>query len=337
MITYGQAKVILAKYVGLSGTCVDGDGVDLFVRQVLQYLLLKGTYGNERKFCFHAENGCITLPKELETPLKMKIDGAIGSVWNRWFEYHSGNTLDNGCLAQESLFIEPNRYATVYDIPACGAYVGALANCDESEDAFVIVKGTDVTGREIFTMHKGEKITGEYLSLCKGKVIRTTVQFGKIREIVKSKTNGYVTLLSMNECGTLRKFLSDYGPYDELPSYQRARIVQQPCPNICQVTILGRIRLKDHYANDDVIPFDNVYLLSVAGQTVNSMYNTDVQTAIARDNYATNLIETENNYKSPNIGQPMEVFRPISGGMVMNASRAGRIRRRFGWGRLGGY
>lgn len=334
MLKYSEAKKILAKYVGIGGVCPDNDEVDLFVRQVLQYLLLNGTYGNERKFRFHAENGTVTLPRELETPLKMKIDGAIGSVWNRWFEYHSGNQLDNCCLAQDSLFTEPNSFPTVYDLPPCGAFPGVIGVCEESADAHVIVKGEDPTGRVIYTQHQGVKIVGVYLSIKKGVITVSDVKFGRITEVVKTPTNGYVTLLGLDESGLSRKFLADYDPFEETPSYRRARIIKQPCPDICQVTILGRIRLKDHYADEDVIPFDNIYLLTVAGQTVNSMYNTDIASATARDTYVKGLIESENNFRRVSNGQPMEVFRPLSGGAVMNAARAGRNLRRYGYNRI---
>jgi len=117
MITYREAKQLLYKYQGIAGRCIDDPAVDAFVRQVLEYLLYQGTHGNERSFCFHAQNGCFTLPKELEVPLKVTIDGAVGTVWNRWFEYHSGNPVNNKCLPSDSLVEQPNRYPTAYDGP----------------------------------------------------------------------------------------------------------------------------------------------------------------------------------------------------------------------------
>lgn len=326
MIRWGDAKKSLAKYEGLAGKCVASD---LFVTEVLQYLLLHGTYGNERKFIFHAQNGWITLPYELDTPLKMKIDGEIGSVWNRWFEYHSGNMDNDCCLAQDSLFTEPNRYATVYDVPSCGSYLGVTAVCEEDCDAHIIVKGLDPTGREIITVHKGEKIVGEYLNLKKCVLTRSTVIFGKITEVAKEQTNGPVTLLAVSQDGLRRQFLSEYGPFEKSPSYQRARILKRPCPPMCAVSILGRIRLKEHYADDDLIPFDNLYLLNVAGQTVNTMRNDEVDTALKRDTYVKGLIEIEDNYKKVTNGQPLEFFKGLSSGLAMNARRAGRRLRRL--------
>lgn len=331
MIRYSEAKKILAKYQGLAGTCPANEDTDLFVRKVLQYLLLKGTEGNERVFVFQAENGCITLPKELETPLKIRIDGAIGSVWDRWFEYKSGNNLDNCCLAQDSLKTQPNLFPTVYDLPPGGGYPAVKGVCDESDDAHVVFKGTDLTGREIITTHNGEQIVGEYVKIRKNCLTRTTVKFGKLTGVAKTKTNGYVNVVSVDDSGLCRKFLSDYTPFEENPAYQRATILSVPCPILCGVSILGRIRLKDHYADDDLIPFDNYFLLDVAGQTINSMFNDQIERAVVRDKFVGGLIETEGNYKKVNNGQPLEMFKPLSGGSVVNAGRAGRRLRRGFW------
>lgn len=331
MLKYSDAKKILAKYQGTAGKC-DNVTLDFFVKEVLQYLLIHGTYGNERKFTLCAQNGYITLPKELETPLKIKIGNAIGSVWNRWFEYHSGNDLHNGCIAEKALLEEPNRYPTVYDLPSCGGYPAVIGTCQEAPDAHVVVKGKDLTGREIYSVHKGEKVVGVYLTIEKGKLHKSEIKFGQISEVSKTKTNGYTTLISLDDSCLVRKFLSDYEPYETAPSYRRAKLILTPCPEICFVSILGRIKLKDHYADDDLIPFDNILLLNVAGQTVNSMFNSDVQVAIAKDNYVEKLIEKEGNYKKVNNGQPIEVYRPLSGGMVKNARSAGRLfRRRAFW------
>lgn len=317
MITYGVARTILSKYAGTAGKCPTSDTVDLFVMQVLQYLLLNGTYGNERKFCFHAVQGCVTLPKELEVPLKVRFDGAIGTVWNRWFEYHSGNDWieDSNCIPANNVFENPNQFPTVYDITP-GDNPAVMGTCNESCDAHVVVKGLDLTGREIFTTHKGEKVSGVYLSIRKNELVTTPIRFGTITEVYKTETKGYVTLLGLSTDNCSRKFLADYTPFETTPSYRRVTIRYPNCPQYCKISMIGRIRLKEKYADDDLIPFDNLYLLQVAGQTVNSMYNDDTQTALAKDGYVKGLIETEGNYKKVNNGQPAEMFVPLSGGSI---------------------
>ena len=60
MITYGEAKSFLSRYAGTAGICATASGIDLFVKQVLDYLLVSGQHGNLRTFCFTAVDGCIT-------------------------------------------------------------------------------------------------------------------------------------------------------------------------------------------------------------------------------------------------------------------------------------
>lgn len=329
MIKYKTAKSVLAQYAASGGLCDTAPPVDLFVRKVLEYLLISGAYGNERKFCFHACDGCFTLPRELEVPLKIKIDGRVGSVWNRWFEYHSGNDIEDPCLSADAFYEEPNYYPTVYDPQPCGQYIAILAHCNESTDSYVVVKGEDATGRPIVTVHNGEQIIGERLTPIKDKTVRTTAKFAKVTEISKSKTNGYITLYALYDDCLLRSFLADYAPYEESPAYRRVQI-RSKCPPICKITVLGRIRLKEYYADDDIIPFDNLLALQVAGQTINNMTNNNLEISVTQSKFMQSLIETEGNYKKVNNGQPLEVFRPLSGGSVQGARAAGRsLRRRY--------
>jgi len=83
VITYGEAKRFLSPYAGNAGIGASSSGVDFFVKQVLDYLLISGQHGNLRTFCFTTNKGCITLPYELEVPLKVKIDSEVGTGRNK--------------------------------------------------------------------------------------------------------------------------------------------------------------------------------------------------------------------------------------------------------------
>jgi hypothetical protein len=157
-------------------------------------MLYSGAHGNLRKFCFNAVKGCFTAPFELETPLKLKIDGEVGTVWSKWMEFYNYGEMEGCVPAADSLLEEPNRYPTVYELPAGGARVGALATACEDDSAHLIVQGLDASGREVVTNHGGNQIVGEYLRLRKGILRYTQVTFGKITSVKKSVTNGYVQL-----------------------------------------------------------------------------------------------------------------------------------------------
>lgn len=322
MILYKEARDMLAQYAGRAGICPDPNSTEVrwFLRKVFEYLLLSGSYGNLRKFIFQAVKGVITLPYELEVPLKVKIDNIQGSVWDQWFEYHSSKDLtgDNCCLAEDAMFEDPNRFPTVYDIPNGGARVGVLATCEEDEASHIIVQGTDGSGREIFTVHKGQKITGEYLSIKKGVLRYTEVTFANITSIVKSKTNGYVQLLWVCPDRSTRGFLSDYSPLEEKPGYRRFKLKGTECGALSKVAVLGRIRLKESYSDNDYLPFDTVYTLELAAQALNASYNSDVQTAGAKDAMMKDMVNRENTYKRVQNGKPIDYQYELSPGTIMN-------------------
>lgn len=317
-ITFGDARTTLARYAGRGGKCPNSKEVDLFVKKVLQHMLFKGSYGNLRKYCFCAVKGCITLPYELETPIKVKIDGKVGTVWDKWNEYYNIGEMEGCVPASEAMYEEPNRFATVYDLPSGGARVGVLATASEATDAHVIVCGRDTTGREVITNHEGNQITGEYLKVMKGQLRYTQVTFGAITSIQKTTTNGYVQLFWVNPTLHTKGFLADYSPSEELPSYRRFKLTSPNCPATAQVSILGRIRLKDNYADNDVLPFDNLYALELAGQSINANFNDNPDMAAAKDKFMQDSIISETEYKRVAPGNPIDIMYLTSAGAVKN-------------------
>lgn len=318
-ITWGQAKEILAQYAGRGGKCATDPSVELFTRQVLEYMLYTGAHNNRRKFIFNAIKGCFTAPYELEVPLKVKIDGAVGNAWDKWFEWHPGKSFD-GCAqaASDALFEEPDYYPTAYDVPASGANIGVMGTVTEADDAYILVKGFDPTGREVFTKDDGQLIVGERLRIKKGEMRYTQVEFGKITSIVKSTTNGYIALYWIRPAYNLKGFLSDYTPTETLPSYRRFRLTAANCGPCVKVSVLANIRLKPHYSDSDVIPFENLYALTLAGQAQNKNYNDDTQNAQAKDQMLQDILTRENEHKRVQNGQPMEVAQVLSAGNIQN-------------------
>lgn len=317
-LTWLQAKETLARYAGTGGLCADNTQVETFTREVLDYLLMSGSYGNIHKFCFCVYKGCFTIPFELEVPLKMKVDGVIGTVWDKWMEFHTTKYLDNCTPMENAAYEDANYYPTVYPMPDGGALVGCLGFCNEDCEAHIIVQGKDPTGREIITDHKGQQIVGEYISIKKGVLVYTQNVFGDITGIIKSPTIGYVQLLWVLPVLNRKGFLADYSPLEERPSYRRFRLTTPCAKPYYKVSVLGRIRLKEKYTDTDYIPFNNLYALSLAGQAVNANFNQNPDRAMAADKQLVDIIERENEYKKVQNGQPMEYFLPLSGGAIGN-------------------
>jgi len=324
MLTFLKAKEICSKYNRRGGTCLDDPSLNQFTIEVLQYLLWSGSYGNLRQFCFCAHKGCLTIPYELETIEKIKIDGIIGTAFDRWFTYHTGKVDFNNCPPiANAVYEEPNYFPTVYDVPEGGSRVGVYGTCNESPEASIIVKGIDPTGREIVTTHDGHQVVGEKLIIRKGEIRFTQAVFAQITGIVKTRTVGYCQLLWVNPSANLKGFLSDYSPLEEVPAYRRYRLTDPRCVNRVQVTVLGRIRLKENYADNDLIPFESIYTINLAAQSINLSNNRALDLSQATGNLAAEMIEKENSYKKPQNGNPVEYFLPLSGGAIQNVVGGG--------------
>ena len=312
-ITFGEAKARVSQWAGRGGKCPTNDEVSSFTREVLDYMLISGQYGNQRKFIFNAVKGVFTVPYEVETILKCRIDGELANVWDRFFDMYGYGDF-NDCLPANAIIEESETSPIVFDLPY-PCYIGTLAFCDEDDASHLVVKGFDGSGRQVITQHNGEQVVGEYLSIKKGQLTYSTVAFGRITEVYKTRTNGYTQLLGIGPENKERFFLADYTPFEEKPQYRRFRLNTrcQPC---VKVSILANIRLKSYYADNDLIPFDNLYALSVAAQGVNSNYNGDVQTAQAKDIMLQSFIKRENDTKKVNSGRPVEINHTTSGGSI---------------------
>lgn len=332
MLIWKDAKDILAKYSGSGGYC-PSDEVDLFVRKTLQFLLISGASQDLRRFDFVANQGWFTVPEEIEAVIKIKINGKVANSWDKWFSYHNQNTLEgDNCFTcpSEAIFEDPNYYATAYDVPSCGSRVGVLGHCNEDCEAHIIIQGNDRSGREIFTYHKGEQIAGEYLSIVKGKLIYSQVEFAQITNVIKTKTKGYATLYSLNSTTNQRLFLSDYSPITEQPTYRRYKLTSPACCPYVNVSTLARIRLKSAYSDLEKIPFENLLAIELAGQMINSNFNNDAQSATNKIQLLDTVIEREQSHKKVQTGIPINIS-PITG--------PGRVRNIVGgWGLgLGGF
>lgn len=320
MLTFGELKTLVAPYAGRAGKCANASEVGLFARSVLQHLLFEGAEPGIRKVCLIAEAGCFSLPSEVETVLKVRIDRRVGNVLSKWIDYHTVNESFDGqeCIPSGQILAEDGELSPLaYSLPPTGSRIGVMGSCNEAEDAFVLVQGKDVTGRHIYTTFRGEQIPGEKFQISHGQIRYGEVTWGQITGITKPKTNGYVQLYAVNLETGERKFLADWSPVEEKPLYRRFRITHRSCPPFAHISMLCRIKLKDSYHDNEIIFFDNILAVKLAAQRFSAEENNDVQTANYKASAVTNSLEKEGAYKRTNSG-PIEVFQALSGGAIKN-------------------
>jgi hypothetical protein len=317
-LTFGRIREIVAPYAGRSGLCADDKQVAIFARSVMQYLLFSGSEAAIRKVCIQAVKGCLTLPPEIEIPLKVRVDRAVGTVWNKWMTYHSQGEGWENCPPCGNSLQEEGETPLQYPLPVGGSQVGVLAKCDEDQESSVIIQGTDPTGREIYTTHRGEKICGEKLTLKKNQVKYGQVKFGHVTSVLKERTNGYVLLYAVNPAHNTQQFLADYSPAEERPSYQRFRLTTPGCADrIVSLSMLVRVRLKDNYHDNELTIFDNELALMLGAQRIQAETNDNTEVSNYKRQAVEDILEKEGSYKAKK-GDPVEVFFPLSGGSIFN-------------------
>lgn len=319
-LTFGRAKNILAQYQGKGGKLPSAEQSHDFTLKVLQYLLYTGSPKAERTFDLCAVNGVFTAPYELEAILKVKINGRVGTALSQWFAFREGMDFNKGCYGADTVEELANEFYTAYDGPVGGFHVGVQGTATEAQDAGIIIAGKDTTGRQIFTNHKGADIAGEYLSIVKNQVSWSNVLFADITGIYKAPTIGYTPLL-WRQGNFVEGFLSDFSPSDEAPTYRRFRLNVSSCPDIAKISVLGRTRLKDHYADTDRIPFDNLYSIEVAGQQHHANFNNQLESAVQKDKFVQTLVEREATHKRPSNGTPVEFSLITSAGSIRGLVR----------------
>lgn len=330
-LTFGKAKEICQPYCGISGKSFDSKDLHDFTIKVLQYLLITGSPGGEKLFNINTGKGFFTAPYELETPLKMIVNGRVGNAVNSWFEFRSKpSTCDNYLECADLILEDTSTYFTSFDGPS-EFQVGVKATQSECDKMF-IVSGVDVSGREIFTQHKGASIVGELLEVPDNSVTIkwTNVFFSKITGIVKSPTEGYLSCYWRDRYGKIG-YLSDYSPVEEAPSYRRFQLNIPNCPEYAKISIIGRTRLKPTYGDNERIPFDQLYAVEIAAQAIQSQLSKQPELASSQDNFLQTLVERESTHKKMNNGLSIEQFYYTSGGTIQGIIRksAGGFLRRW--------
>lgn len=302
IITLGQARQVVAEFAGRAGKCAESSTVRLFVTEVIERLLFEGARGNEGKWCFCLCNGCFTAPDDMEVPLKVKIDGRPERVWSKWYEFHDVNGADR-CDAgyRPGLFEEIGNFYTIYDIPKPGARLAPVPLGDEEKEAYIIVQGIDVNGRDVFTDYCGREIHGELLLIRRNQPVFSKTVFSKITGIEKTQTNTHVRLYWQTHDPVAKKVLArgllgEYRPTDKHPSFRRFRIPHAQADCCVEVSVLGRVKILEHYHDNDILPVTSLSSLKRMAMAMQAERNNNFNAAAYHEQGAMRSVDSENQY-----------------------------------------
>ena len=312
-ITVGKAIEAIAPFFRLDCATQKEELRDRLM-EVVETLMYEGDDNAIRKWCLQTCGPCFTYPKDMLTPLKVKIDGCVSKVWGKMYSFYQDAPRD--CYDyKDGITQEPGDVYTFYDIPCevaeCGgARIVVTADLEECEGARILVQGEDEKGEPIAVKHQGFSLAGEWLDIKKGCPTFSTKRFTKITGIEKSQTNGTVRLhwaklhdqykdeCQIKECHIEQEgLLSVYSPNEQFPCYKRGRVLGI-VDNCCyQISVLGRLAPPDFYYDNDILPVKNINALRRMAQSIAAGDDNELERASFNRNLAIRSLNKERDYK----------------------------------------
>jgi len=287
------------------GTCSPEKASELAI-DVLKYLQTRGAFGSLQKWRVWAKDCWITLPNDMDTPKKVSINGNPRPVQNFWHEFNDVHSIDSAeFFDNDRIFcdyesggirIEPGYFATAYDLPPCGGFLYfapiQIPGCplyEEEEGIEGIIHGKEAnTNIEVNLAHYDNLARGEVLNISPTEPKFSTVKYREISNIIKPKTRNRIGLYWQPTQTYNRAeggLLAEFDPFETKARFRRAYIPQlrnlyndhlgedygRDC-GVC-LTILGTIRIKDYYDDNEILPFDTSIDFKLVSKYLHSIFN----------------------------------------------------------------
>jgi hypothetical protein len=294
----------IGRYAGEGGSCPD-EARDL-LRRIHEFLSFAGTQGVLKKWCVCTIDSYFTLPPDMQVPLKYIDNGRLEKVWDKWFEFSGQANSYDMSVGVEGMFEDPNPYYTVYDGPDKPYHILVVPYEEEDADAHVIVSGHYYgSNAEVRSEYNGKRYRGEYIQIVRDNPHYSHTQFSKIITGITKSVTKYPIRLEwyIPETGE-QGFLCDLPPRAQATVFKRVRLAN-PCSSRChKLTILGRMRLKDYYEDNDILPFDSEDLYISTAQMINLKDRNSLDVAITKEKMIRNTINEQNDYNRTTTSQP---------------------------------
>lgn len=299
--TLGSVRNEIAK-VTQEQLCSDSPVVRELTNQAQERLLNKGKWaGTKARYQFCAYDGCVALPRELESILAVNINGIPRRVNSQWFEFLEGGPGShpgNGWIAGHDLQDRGNA-VTFRDI--CGAkYIRVYCDLNEDTGKRILIRGFDENGNRVQTFVDGSWIDGEYISLEPPYPQVSVNQFTYIESVVKDTTKGFVRLYQFDGVST-QSAIAIYWPDETLPVYRRYAIpglgnngtCSAPTGDPKTVLILGKRRFVPAVSDNDDLIITNLGALKAMVMAIEKYDINNIQAAVAYEQLAEKLLDEE--------------------------------------------
>lgn len=313
------------------GCLGDRELVIATIAEALEFALHQGGGGNIlREWRLPVRNGLVSLPRDLETPIKFKFahsaNGGFGVFHSPYLSYSSaGVRTTSGYTDWNPQYeLQAGYTPTQFAVPPCGARLVLTTTNYEDVGAKFSIQGKQ-NGRDIAPLHNGYKTSGEILTVYHANDTEkkySAYSFNEITNVVKDLTCSYITLTAIDDHGSMY-FLSLYHPDEEVPQYKQIRMFAGPTwsgSENCDtyIHILGRINPSIVYIRDeDVLPISSLQVLKLLAKRAKYDSENDFENAILMERRVSSILRKQFIYQQPP-GRGMSINLRSGGGSLKN-------------------
>lgn len=227
MLTYGMVKRVAAKELVLN--VGDSSRISASLNEAQERLMEMGKWkGTYQKYRFCVNDGCITLPREVEGIEAFALESRPGTVRNQWFEFLESGP---GLLASDDnigvQLIDRGLAVAFDDVVGTGKKLAVYCDKSEAATAKIVLRYYDSNGQFVRTQQDGSFQDGEALAFpSPGGYTYTSSEVapGGLVAVIKPITNGMVRLYQYTVADASLKPLAYYAPTEQVPEYRRALI-----------------------------------------------------------------------------------------------------------------
>jgi hypothetical protein len=257
--------------------------------------------------CTNPDARCVTLPREVETPLQINIGGTPSIARNRFFSFHLNGPGDDCRDSCGFSWDDKGDYATVQDPTQPVQLIAFLEQAADTNSA-IWVYGYDESNRWIRTEINGQTVDGFPVPTAFGYAMPNpdAPKVSRIVRVRKDVTEGYVRLTSYDIGSTTGVLIGDYAPDETEPSYRRIQLSR----NCGWVRIIYRKRISKLRTLNDLIPLHSPFAILMALKALDKFENDQLEEADAYLRRAIEFLTKEQLSRNPVAHIPVQVTGP---------------------------
>jgi len=208
----------------ISGVCDQAKNFT-WIEDALQLVANKGLFDPYTGMIDICVDGrYITLPREIETPIAINIDGKPSLARDQLFQFHLNGpgTCDNPC----SWSWDDQGLVCLYQELNEPSYLCARLQRESDSGSLLIAYGYDTQGRPIRQQRDGTWQDGWQIPTIFGYPVRDSnmPKFARVTRARKGETDGTLELMTIDSSGLTGSILGMYEPDETDPCYRRIKL-----------------------------------------------------------------------------------------------------------------